>query len=151
MIKSLSLDFVQSCLLQEERRLLERNDVKPGVNAALVNKQAVGSGVVCGHCGKSNRTEPRCWLKCPHLKLRKVRCKDAGLAAKARNIGDESDSDSDGVICASCVKHRTPQLHSQAEPSGLWTSMLLFTFVMTVTVGIKSDHLSSPIKASACG
>ena len=32
----------------------------------------------------------------------KVRSKDAGLAAKAQNVGDVSDSHSDGVMCLMC-------------------------------------------------
>ena len=103
--ESLSLDFVKSRLLQEEQRLLERKDVKPAVDAALVHnvhKQAVGNCVVCGHCGKSNHTEARCWQKYPHLKPNKPNIRNAGLAARAPKFDNVSDSDSDGYMCLMC-------------------------------------------------
>ena len=100
--KSLSMDFVKSRLLQEEQRMLDRDDVKSAADAALVNKQHGAGGndvVVCGHCGK-NHPDSKCWSKHPHLRPRKAngKGKGAGLAAKGPDP-DIAEADTDVTIC----------------------------------------------------
>ena len=100
--KTLSLDFVKSRLLQEEQRMLERVDVKPSTDAALVSVNRGGRASAdvpkCTFCGRKYHTESRCWQKHPHLRPEKAG-KQAGLTANASPPADDTDSDSGAVVC----------------------------------------------------
>ena len=98
--ETLTLDFVKSRLLQEEQRMIERGDVKPTVDSALVHQRATPSQrPECGHCGKLGHTEPRCWEKYPHLRPKRSggATKASGMVAKAGS-GESSDTD-DTMVC----------------------------------------------------
>ena len=98
--RSLSMDFIKSRLLQEEQRMLDRDDVKCTADAALVNKQYGAGGndvVVCEHCSK-NHPESKCWTKFPHLRPKIPMGKGVGLTAKGPGP-DIAEADTDVLIC----------------------------------------------------
>ena len=165
--KSLSLDVAKSHLLQEELRLLERNDIKPTVDSGLVNnhvnKQAFGSGdssVVCSHCGKANHTEPKCWQKYPHLRPTK-KVKISRLAAKAPDVGagDLSGSDSHGVLCLMCkvpsdsfrLASRATWIVDSGATAHIRNDRLVFCDLNTVDAFFNSIGDKSGVKAIGRG
>lgn len=70
---SLSLDFVKSRLLQEEQRMLDRDDIKPASNADLIGNPQGVNHLVCGLYHKPNDTHPNCWTKYAQLRPKKVK------------------------------------------------------------------------------
>ena len=103
---TLTMDFVKSRLLQEEQRILEREGVSSGPDAALVNtqQQSVGRGTQapeCEHCGKKGHREPTCWKKYPHLRPKRIRSSQSGLVVNSAATFEKcvDDSESDNVIC----------------------------------------------------
>jgi len=92
----LSMDFVKSRLLQEEQRMSDREDVKPSLDAALVNNgNSVGSSdVVCGYCKKKYHTESTCWKKHPHLRPKRGKQNQTGMVANAPDNSEAHDEES---------------------------------------------------------
>lgn len=101
--KSLTLDYVKSRLLQEEQRMVDRIDVKPARDAALVNERTSERGgrdvPVCSFCNKRNHTEPRCWKKYPHLRPKRDGGNASGLTAKGSRPATEPEDENSSVVC----------------------------------------------------
>lgn len=101
--ENLTIDFVKSLLLQEERRIAECEDVKPSVDSALINKQRESHRnrviPVCTHCKRAYHTETNCWDKYALLKPTQGEGKESGMCAKVIPVDKNSDSDDDAVVC----------------------------------------------------
>lgn len=91
----LTLDFVMSRLLQEEKRMIDRGNVKPAVDSALVNKQLSAPHIrKCDQCGRNGHTEDTCCTKQLHLirKRSPAGTNTAGMVAKSSTV-EPTDTD----------------------------------------------------------
>ena len=96
----LTMDFVKSRLLQEEQRMVDRGDVKPATDTALVNTEQGGGRdrrvVVCGHCHKRGHPDVKCWQKYPHLRPNHHKPAEAGMVV---NTHEPPITDFDEHVC----------------------------------------------------
>lgn len=118
--KTLSLEFVKSRLLQEEQRMLDRGDVKPSTDTALVTSHSSGNASSdvpeCSFCGKKYHNESKCWKKHPHLKPKKSGSRQTGLAAQTAPASRGHDSDDEAVVCL--MTRTTPS--NDSDPRIRW-------------------------------
>ena len=103
--ETLTMEFVKSRLLQEEQRILDRGNIKPGRDAALMNLKSAEESELktpeCNYCRKKGHTEQRCWQKYPHMRPNRSQQKRSGLVANS-NVAPpdyEEEPESDIMIC----------------------------------------------------
>lgn len=111
----LTLDFVNSRLLQEEQRMSDRgSSSKNIIDSALVERSENGrSGrpvSICPRCKKRGHFEPRCWQKYLHLKP-----VQKGLVSKTKvEEAKKESSDKENVVCL------VADVSSSTRPTPTW-------------------------------